>query len=207
MTRTRHMQHDATPCNSESPNGSCTVIGSPSRTVTGNNENSLETKRRQAFFSRRNLLTRRELSAQSLQPIIGATDTRRAAERLDLPNEAPIFSAFSVIPVSAGFLRIRCHFPLAAGTKLVQEWLVPARRRNDGTNYSAKVSRRVMRVHGADPYASWQDPRPSGGEDVLAPCGRRKVGPGTRGRARRSYSSAACPGRRRHLGEFDPLVH
>jgi hypothetical protein len=79
------------------------------------------TKLRHALSLPCKSLTSQLKSRLSLQSIIGATETRRSSEMPDSVAEMPIFIGFSMLRVSARFLRISGCFVLAAGTKLVQE--------------------------------------------------------------------------------------
>jgi hypothetical protein len=148
------------------------------------------------------LMAPRALIDQSLQSIIGATETRRSSETADSVAEMPIFLGFSMLRVSARFLWISGRFGLAAVTKLGSKIAchnsrmrpmatVRARQRADGSvGYTAYI-RNPLRTEGC----------PSRGEDLLKKGTGRKVGEGTGVRARRPFGIDSCTGGGHHLGE------
>ena len=80
---------------------------------------------------------------------MGATEILRSTKELCLSSFSPIFSAFSIIAVSAPFLRISVILPLASATKVLPESVVApgelamahilARKRDSGIRYTANV--------------------------------------------------------------------
>ena len=79
------------------------------------------TKLLHAVSAQRKLLTSQHESRSSLQSIMGATDTRRSSEIADFATKTPIFVGFSMLRVSARFLRGSGSFRRAAGTDRYEE--------------------------------------------------------------------------------------